>query len=225
MPLSPDDIIFFHTGPFDINATLVFTWAVMTFMSAIGWFATRGERGRLRQALETAIIIVEEQIEEIAPGRGRRLMPFIATLFLFIFTANVLAVVPGYRPPTGSLSTTVALAAIVFIAVPIFGVSESGLRGYLASYLRPNPFMLPFNLISELSRTVSLAVRLYGNVMSGVVLGAILLSIAPLFFPVLMQTLGLLTGVIQAYIFAVLATVYIAAATPSEPKKEDTVHG
>jgi F-type H+-transporting ATPase subunit a len=125
----------------------------------------------------------------------------------------VLAVVPGFMPPTGSLSTTTALALCVLVAVPLYGVAERGLAGHLRGYVRPTVFMLPFNLIGEMSRTVALAVRLYGNVMSGTVVAATLLSIVPFFFPVVMQVLGLLTGLIQAYIFAVLAMVYIASAT------------
>ncbi|MEJ2004939.1 MAG: F0F1 ATP synthase subunit A, partial [Cyclobacteriaceae bacterium] len=109
--------------------------------------------------------------------------------------------------------TTAALAICVFLAVPLFGIMETGLAGYLKTYIEPTFFMLPFNIISELSRTLALAVRLFGNMMSGGLIVSILLSIAPLFFPVMMTVLGLITGVIQAYIFSILATVYIAAAT------------
>ena len=124
---------------------------------------------------------------------------------------------PGYQPPTGSLSTTAALAICVLIAVPLFSIGAARDRGYLRSYIRPTPLMLPFNIIGELSRTLALAVRLYGNVMSGTVIVGILISVAPFFFPVdLMQLLGLLTGLIQAYIFAILAMVYIASASRSQ---------
>ncbi|MDH3664833.1 MAG: F0F1 ATP synthase subunit A, partial [Alphaproteobacteria bacterium] len=158
-----------------------------------------------------------------------RYLPFIGTLFLFIATANLLAVVPGYMPPTGSLSTTTALAIAVLVAVPAYGIAKTGVRPYLQNYARPTLFMLPFNVIGELSRTIALAVRLYGNVMSGTVIVGILISIAPFFFPIIMQLLGMLTGLIQAYIFAVLATVYIASATRSysgpddvsKPRKEE----
>jgi F-type H+-transporting ATPase subunit a len=144
------------------------------------------------------------------PGRY---IAFIGTLFIFIATANLLTVVPGYVPPTSSLSTTAALALCVFVAVPVFGVAGRGWRGYLKSYLEPTVIMLPFNLISELSRTLALAVRLFGNMMSGTMIIAILLSITPFIFPLAMTLLGLLTGMVQAYIFSILATVYIAAAT------------
>lgn len=143
----------------------------------------------------------------------QRYVAFIGTLFVFIATANVLTVVPGYLPPTSSLSTTAALALCVFVAVPVFGIRQRGWRGYLKSYLEPTIIMLPFNVISELSRTLALAVRLFGNMMSGAMIVAILLTITPFIFPVVMTLLGLLTGLVQAYIFSILATVYIAAAT------------
>jgi F-type H+-transporting ATPase subunit a len=143
----------------------------------------------------------------------RHYLAFIGTLFVFIATANLCTILPGYEPPTGSLSTTAALAICVFVAVPLYGVASRGWRAYLRSYLQPSIIMLPFNLISELSRTLALGVRLFGNMMSGTMIIAILLSITPLFFPVVMTALGLLTGTVQAYIFCVLATVYIAAAT------------
>ncbi|HEX7972156.1 MAG TPA: F0F1 ATP synthase subunit A, partial [Thiobacillus sp.] len=138
---------------------------------------------------------------------------FLGTLFLFIATAALFTVVPGYAPPTGSLSTTTALAICVFVAVPLYGIAEQGLGGYLKEYLKPTAIMLPFNIISELSRTLALAVRLFGNMMSGTMILAILLSIAPFIFPIALSALGLLTGMVQAYIFTILATVYIAAAT------------
>jgi F-type H+-transporting ATPase subunit a len=127
--------------------------------------------------------------------------------------ASLCIVIPGYEPPTGSLSTTAALALCVFIAVPLFGIEEQGLRGYLKSYIEPTLIMLPFNVISEFSRTLALAVRLFGNMMSGTMIIAILLTITPFVFPIFMSALGLLTGMVQAYIFSILAAVYIAAAT------------
>ena len=138
---------------------------------------------------------------------------FIGSLFVFIATANLLTIVPGYEPPTSSLSTTAAFALCVFVAVPLFGIRQRGWRGYLKSYLEPTVIMLPFNLISELSRTLALAVRLFGNMMSGTMIIGILLTITPFIFPIVMTALGLLTGMVQAYIFTILAAVYIAAAT------------
>jgi F-type H+-transporting ATPase subunit a len=159
------------------------------------------------------VLGIRNQIQQISQEDPSRYLPFIGTLYLFIAFSNLLAFVPGYHPPTDSLSTTAALAGCVFLAVSLYGISHRGLRGYLDHYFKPTVFMLPFHIISEVSRTLALAVRLFGNVMSGVLLGGILLSVAPLFFPILLQVLELLIGQIQAFIFAVLATVYIASAS------------
>ncbi len=137
---------------------------------------------------------------------------FLGTLFLFVALAALGTLVPGYVPPTSSLSTTAALALCVFVAVPLFGIRDQGLSGYLKTYAAPTVIMVPFNLISELSRTLALAVRLFGNMMSGAMIIAILLTITPYFFPIVMTVLGLLTGLVQAYIFSILSAVYIAAA-------------
>jgi F-type H+-transporting ATPase subunit a len=140
-----------------------------------------------------------------------RYLPFVGTLFVYIAVTNLLLIVPGYVPATASLSTTAALALCVLVAVPVYGVLHDGPRAYLRQYLQPSALMLPFNVIGELSRTMALAVRLFGNVMSGTKIVAILLAITPLFFPIVMRVLGLITGLIQAYILAVLALVYISS--------------
>jgi len=201
-----------------LNATILFTWLVMAILALGSWLVTRrlstGPRlSRLQNLLEVLVTGMRDQIRDVSGQDPGQYLPFVGTLFLFIAMANLLSVVPGYEPPTGSLSTTAALAACVFVAVPLYGVASQGLLGYLKHYIRPTPLMLPFNLTGELSRTLALAVRLYGNMMSGTVIAAILIGFVPLFVPILMQLLGLLTGMIQAYIFAVLAMVYIASAT------------
>jgi len=152
-------------------------------------------------------------LQDVGLRQPRKYLGFLGTLFLFIATSALCTVIPGYEPPTGSLSTTAALALCVFVAVPLFGIQELGLGAYLGSYARPNWLMLPFNIIGELSRTLALAIRLFGNMMSGAIMIGILLTITPFIFPILMTLLGLLTGMVQAYIFSILATVYIAAAT------------
>ena len=162
--------------------------------------------------MEVIVDGIRQQLREISPRQPMGFLPFLGTLFLFIAVSNLLSIVPGFTPPTGSLSTTAALSICVFFAVPGYGISQIGLLKYLTNYIRPTPFMLPFNVMGEVSRTLALAVRLFGNVMSGTMIGAILLAIAPLVFPVIMQLLGLLTGLVQAYIFAILAAVYISAA-------------
>ena len=218
MKFNPDEIIVWQYGFAHVNATLLFTWLVMALLVGFSTYATRNlpETTPIKHwqnLLEVLVIGIRNQIEEVSQQKPGQYLPFIGSLFLFIAVANILAIIPGYRPPTSSLSTTTALAICVFIAVPLYGIGESGLWNYLRQYLRPTIFMLPFNIIGELSRTLALAVRLYGNIMSGTVITAILLSFVPLFFPVMMQLLGLLTGMIQAYIFAVLAMVYIASSS------------
>ena len=218
MKISPDGIVYWTLGAFPINATLLYTWVVMFLIVGVCWLVTRRldtgtELSRWQNLLEVLVTGMRDQIRQVSRQEPGAYLPFVGTLFLFIAVSNLLVIIPGYRPPTGSLSTTTALAISVFVAVPIFGIAEKGLLAYLKDYLRPTPLMLPFNLIGELSRTIALAVRLYGNIMSGSMIVAILLSITPFFFPIVMQLLGLLTGMIQAYIFAVLAMVYIASAT------------
>lgn len=218
MTITPDEIIYWQSGLLKLNATIVFSWVVMALLVLGSRLITRrlatgDDLPRWQNMLEAVVETLQGQIRAVSDQEARRYLPFIGTLFLFIVTSNVLFVVPGFQAPTGSLSTTTALALCVFIAVPVYGIANQGLLGYLKHYLQPTPLMLPFNIIGELSRTLALAVRLFGNIMSGTVIVAILLSIAPLLFPVLLQLLGLITGVIQAYIFAMLAMIYIAAAT------------
>jgi F-type H+-transporting ATPase subunit a len=220
MEISPDRWILYEFQGWQLNATIVFTWVVMALLVFGSWLVTarlgEGETvSRWQVLLEVVVSAIRDQIDEVGADDPGRYLPFIGTLFLFIATANLLAVVPGYEPPTGSLSTTAALAICVLIAVPLFSIGKRGLGSYLRTYLQPTPLMLPFNLVGEVSRTIALAVRLYGNVMSGTVIVGILISVAPFFFPVVMQLLGLLTGLIQAYIFAILAMVYIGSASRS----------
>ncbi|MEO5995707.1 MAG: F0F1 ATP synthase subunit A [Chitinophagaceae bacterium] len=217
MKLSPDQTIFWQYGFFTINLTIVTTWALMLVLIIAAMLVTRKLKtdltiSRWQCVLEMIVTGINQQIKDIGLNNPEQYIGFIGTLFLFIGTANLCIIFPGYTPPTASLSTTAALALCVFIAVPFFGISKSGLAGYLKSYLKPTFIMLPFNLISEVSRTLALAVRLFGNVMSGGMIVAILLSISPFIFPVIMNALGLLTGMVQAYIFSILATVYITAA-------------
>lgn len=216
--ISPDQVVYWQWGVVKISATLAYTWLVMALLVLLALLAARSLRdddrmSRLQNLLEIVVSGIQQQIREISHQEPGLYLPFVGTLFLFILVSNLLAVVPGYVPPTASLSTTAALAACVFASVFLYGIRKRGLRGYFAQYLQPTPFMLPFNVIGEFSRTLALAVRLFGNMMSGAKIGAILLAITPLIFPVVMNVLGLLTGVIQAYIFGALAMVYIASAT------------
>jgi len=218
MQISPDQWIVWQWGPVTLSATIAFTWLIMALLTFGSWLVTRRLRDEARmsrwQNLREVIVVgMRDQIRNVTERDPGPYLPFIGTLFLFIALANLLMIVPGYRPPTGSLSTATALALCVLIAVPVYGIAENGVAAYLRKYVQPTPFMLPFNIIGEISRTIALAIRLYGNIMSGTVIVGILISVAPFFFPVIMQVLGLLTGLIQAYIFAILAIVYISSAT------------
>jgi F-type H+-transporting ATPase subunit a len=223
MRLSSDDLIFWHHGFLKLNETIVTTWVLMGILTIGAFLVTRklaygGQIPRWQSALQIMVTGIQSQIKEVGLARPEKYMGFIGTLFLFIAVANLFTIVPGYVSPTGSLSTTAALALCVFIAVPLFGIEADGFRAYLKSYLEPTVIMLPFNIIGELSRTLALAVRLFGNMMSGAMIIGILLTITPFLFPIVMSALGLLTGMVQAYIFGILATVYIAAATQVRAK-------
>ena len=231
MILTPDEIIFWQWGIISINATLVFTWLIMILLVIFSWLITRNlsashRLSRQQNILEVIVMGINKQIEEISQQKPEPYLPFVGTLFIFIAVSNLLTIIPGYQPPTGSLSTTAALAICVFFAIPFYGISKQGFFNYFKKYyLSPTPMMLPFNIIGRFSNTLSLAVRLFGNVMSGTMIAAILLSVAPLFFPIIMQAMGLLTGLIQAYIFAILAMVFIAAATQQQETTEEEKNG
>ena len=225
MTINPDELIIFQFGRFYINATILFTWVVMALLVAGSIMATRKltaetRLNRWQNLLEVLVDWIRNQIREASGQEPVRYLSFVGTIFLFIAVSNLLAVVPGYLPPTGSLSTTTALAITVFFAVPVFGIARRGPVNYLKQYLQPTPFMLPFNVIGEFSRTLALAVRLYGNIMSGTVIVAILLSLTPILFPVVFQVFGLLTGLIQAYIFSILTIIYITSASKAREETE-----
>ncbi len=225
MRISPDEMVFWEYGFMHLNLTIVTTWALMILLVVGAWLITRNLKAEIKttrwqNVLEMLVLMIRDQIKEVGLKKPEKYMGFIGTLFLFIAVSNLLTIVPWYEAPTASLSTTTALAISVFIAVPVFGIVEGGVKNYLRSYLQPNFIMLPFNIISEISRTLALAVRLFGNIMSGGLIATVLISIVPFFFPMIMSALGLLTGMIQAYIFAILATVYIAAATQDVERRE-----
>jgi len=230
MRLSPDQMIFWQHGFIKLNGTIVFTWALMLALTmgaklVTGHLSKGLTRSRWQNLLEIVVSGIEKQIEDVGLHQPRRYIGFLGTLFLFVSSASLCTIIPGYEPPTGSLSTTAALALCVFVAVPLFGMKEQGLGGYLKSYIEPTFIMLPFNIISELSRTLALAVRLFGNMMSGAMILSILLTITPFIFPIAMSVLGLLTGMVQAYIFSILAAVYIAAGTRVRKAKPEISTG
>jgi F-type H+-transporting ATPase subunit a len=212
-------VVLFHVGPLQVTQPVVTTWAIMAVLAAGSWALTRRlrpEPSRRQAILELLVTGIESQIEEVVRRDARPLLPLLGTLFIFLLVANVSGVLPGVQAPTGRIETPAALALIVFFSVHGFGVRARGLLGYLGSFAQPKLIMLPLNLLSEVTRTFSLMVRLFGNIMSGEFLIALLLALAGLLVPVPLMALELLVGVVQAYIFSVLATVFIGAAVGDE---------
>ena len=216
----------FHIGPVPIGEAVVVTWGIMAVLALAGWLVTRRlalSPSRLQAACELVVEAVDGQIAatmQVAPGPYRS---FIGTLFAFIFVANWSSLVPGVEPPTAHLETDAALALIVFFAVIWFGVRAGGVGGYLRTFAAPSVLMVPLNFVESITRTFSLMVRLFGNVMSGVFVVGIVLSLVGLLVPIPLMALDLLTGAVQAYIFAVLAMVFIAGAV-SEGRPDSTSH-
>ena len=226
MHLSPDETILWQYGFLKINATIAFTWAVMLVLVIGSILITRGlangaKRSRWISLAETVITAIEKQMTEVGLREPRKYLGFLATVFLFVALSGLCVVFPWYKSPTGSLSTTAALALLVFVAVPYFGIRGQGVWGYLKTFAEPTPLMVPFNILGELSRTFTLAIRMFGNMMSEEMVAAVLLIIVPLFFPILLKMLGLFSGMVQAYIFTILSAVYIAAATSPEGEGGD----
>lgn len=207
--------VLFHLGPVAITRPVATTWAIMAALTMASWLVTSrlALRPDRRQAVVELIVTgIASQIREVTRKDARPFLPLLGTLFLFLVTANLSGVLPGVEAPTGKLETPAALALIVFVAVHFFGVRARGLVGYLSSFAEPKLIMLPLNLVSEVTRTFSLMVRLFGNVMSGEFIIALVVALAGLFVPVPLMALEILIGIVQAYIFTVLATVFIGAA-------------
>lgn len=214
-PLVPD--IVFHIGPVPIDRAVVTTWVIMALILAVALlaFRNRGAGGAAQTALEIVVEAIADQLREILRRDPWPFMPLIASLFIFLCLANLAAIVPGGRPPTGHVETPAALALIVFLSVHFYGIRARGLGAYLRHYIEPNPMLLPLNVLSEITRTFSLMIRLFGNMMSHEFVIAIVIFLAGLLVPIPFMLLGILIGLIQAYIFTVLAAVYIGAAVDS----------
>jgi len=212
-------LLAFHLGPLYFSTTVLTTWLLMVLLTGLAFAGTRNmsveKPSRLQTALEGTLLALQQAIEDVAPGHAKRLLPFIGTLWLFIATANLSGLVPGLRSPTGNLSLTMALALLVFLAVHWFGIRIDGLRAYLRHYLDPNPILLPFHLLGEITRTLALAVRLFGNMMSLEMAALLVLLIAGFLAPVPLLMLHIVEALVQAYIFGTLALVYVAGALQS----------
>lgn len=235
MDISPDNIILWQHAQYawlKINMTMAATWGIMLMLLLVSVLATRklttkGSIGGWQNFLETVVDGVRDQIRDVMARDPSPFMPLVGGLFIFVGVSNLLTIFPFYTPPTASLSTTLALTLCVFVAVPYWGIRDRGLGGYLKTFIQPMPFMLPFNIVSHFASHMAMAVRLFGNVMSGGLIGAIFIILIPFLFPVVMNLLGLLTSMVHAYIFGILALVYIASGmrTMEEKQRKEQSHG
>lgn len=211
--------VLFYIGPLGITRTVMTSWGIMAAIALLSWLTTRRlalEPGRMQTVLEGAVTAIENAISAVLPYQARTVLPFIATLWIYIMIANLVGIVPGLTSPTADLSQTAALAILVFLSVHWFGIRSEGLGAYLKHYLVPNPLLLPFHLVSEISRTVALAVRLFGNVMSLGTAALLVLLVAGFLAPVPILMLHIVEALVQAYIFGMLALVYIAGGIHSQ---------
>ncbi len=221
-PYSPlESEVVFRVGPAEVCRPVVTTWGIIAALLLASWLGTRrmsSRPGRWQTILEAVVGLIESQIQEVIRSDAGAFLPLIGTLFLFVAVANLSALIPGVKPPTAAIETPAALAFIVFLSVHVYGIRARGWRRYLKSYLEPNPLMLPLNILSEITRTFSLMVRLFGNVMSHELIVGIVVALAALLVPIPFMALTILIGLIQAYIFSVLATVFVGAAVGAVEK-------
>ena len=220
-------VVVFHIGAIGLTRPVVTTWAIMAVLAVASWASTRKlalTPGRRQVVLELLVTGILNQIEEVIHSDARPFLPLLGTLFIFLLAANISGILPGVQAPTAHLETPAALALIVFLAVHVFGVRARGLLGYLGSFAQPKLIMLPLNVLAEITRTFSLMVRLFGNIMSGEFLIALVLALAGLLLPIPLMALELLIGIVQAYIFTVLATVFIGAAVGGETGERAATH-
>lgn len=215
----------FTLGPVVITNTVVTTWVIMAVITLFAWVLSRSLRinpGPLQAAAEGIVSAIEEAVEAVAPQHARLIMPFIGSLWIFLVIANLSGLVPGAHAPTRDLSATAALAVVVFLSTHWFGIRSQGMRDYLRHYLAPTPILLPFHLISEITRTVALAIRLFGNIMSLEMAAALILLVAGFLAPVPILMLHVVEALVQAYIFGMLALIYVAGGLRSQQLRQQT---
>lgn len=226
-----DSHIMFYLFSIPINATLCYSWITMFVLLVLSVTTKRcltstTKISRLQVVVEILVTALCGQIHDVSNDKPHKYISLIGTFFLFIATSNFLTIIPWFDPPTASLSTTAAFAFVVFMAIPYYGIKNAGIKGYFKKFVDPTPVMLPMNVISDFSSTFALAFRLYGNMLSGIVIISVLMMLAPFVIPIPLQMLGLLTGTIQAYIFALLTIVYVSAVVPEEIYvQSDTMKG
>lgn len=209
---------FLHLGPFVVSSTVLTTWAIMIVLGFVCWFVTRRlqlEPGRVQTAIEGIVAVIEESIRAVAPQHTQQILPFIGTLWIFLVVANLSGLLPGANSPTRDLSATAALAVTVFLSTHWFGIRIMGWKKYFSHYVKPSPLLLPFHIISEITRTVALAVRLFGNIMSLEMAALMLLLVAGFLVPIPILMLHIVEALVQAYVFGMLALIYVAGGIQS----------
>lgn len=213
----------FELGPVQFTSTVLTTWLVMAIIVCIVWLVTRSLQmspNRLQSMVEAIVSIIEDSIRDVAPQHVQQIMPFIGTLWVFLVFANLIGLIPGLHSPTRDLSATAAMALLVFLSVHWYGIRLQGLKNYLLHYLKPSPILLPFNLISEVTRTIALAVRLFGNMMSMEMIAMLMLLVAGFLVPVPILMLHIIEALVQAYIFGMLALIYVASSLQSQQLRQ-----
>ena len=212
-----------QVGSIMVTEPVITTWGIMLLFRALSWTATRNLRqdaGPVQVVLEGLIETMDQAVRDVLPSAAAQVLPFIGTLWIFLVVANLAGIVPGLHAPTGVLSTTAALAVLVFLSVHWFGIRLQGVKAYLQHYLSPSPILLPFHVMSEVTRTVALAIRLFGNIMSLEMAALLVLMVAGFLLPVPLLILHVVEALIQAYIFGMLALIYIASAIQSQQLRQ-----
>jgi F-type H+-transporting ATPase subunit a len=213
----------FELGPVQLTNTVLTTWIVIAITWLLVWLATRRLQmspGRVQTLIEAIVVSIEEAIRNVAPQYVQQIMPFIGSLWLFLGIANLVGLIPGMHSPTRDLSATAAIAFLVFLSVHWYGIRIEGLKNYLQHYLKPSPVMLPFHLLSEVTRTIALAVRLFGNMMSLEMVALLILMVAGFLVPIPILMLHIVEAMVQAYIFGMLALIYVAGGLQTQQRRE-----
>jgi F-type H+-transporting ATPase subunit a len=214
----------FDLGPLSITTTVITTWFILLILGLFCWLVTRrlaDRPGPVQTAIETLVTIIENAVADVAPQQVKQLTPFIGSLWIFLVVNNLSGLIPGVHSPTRDLSATSALAIVVFLSVHWYGIRIQGIKNYLSHFLRPSPILLPFHIVSEITRTVALAVRLFGNMMSLEMAALLVLLVAGFLAPVPILMLHIIEALVQAYIFGMLALVYVAGGIQSQQIKQN----
>lgn len=212
----------FALGPITVTNTVITTWLIMLVLGILSWLLTRRlqlQPGPWQSALEGIVSSIEAAVAEVSPGQARQILPLVGTLWIFLVVANLWGLIPGAHSPTRDLSATGALAIVVFLSTHWYGVRIGGFASYMRHYVSPSPLLLPFHMISEVTRTVALAVRLFGNMMSLEMAALLILLVAGFLAPVPILMLHVVEALVQAYIFGMLALIYVAGGIQSHQIK------